>query len=190
MWLGLGQLGSQPKRATCPGHMVYRTPWPKEVTSVSTPPRIPLSIDFVLTSVLMAIMVIITFIQVIYRYLLTTPLSWPEEIARWLLIWITFAGAAFGQKHGSFVSIDYFAKRFFPGRLRLIDLFDRIIVIAFFTLFALSGYLYLQQTIASGQLAPVTRLPAAIPKSAIFVGSCLVLVVFISKNLADLSKSK
>ena len=56
--------------------------------------------------VLMAILVLMTvvvFLQVIYRYVLTQPLHWSEELARYLFVWLSVLGAAHGlQKRGHF----------------------------------------------------------------------------------------
>ncbi|WP_319560455.1 TRAP transporter small permease [Marispirochaeta sp.] len=48
---------------------------------------------------LLAIMSIVLGLQVFFRYVLNMPLSWSEEMARYLFIWITFIGAGYGVKH-------------------------------------------------------------------------------------------
>ena len=45
---------------------------------------------------LLAAVVMIVLIEVIGRYLLKISLSWPEELARYTLVWLTFVGAAVG----------------------------------------------------------------------------------------------
>ena len=46
---------------------------------------------------MMAITVVVTCLQVIYRYVLNDALIWAEEICRYLLVWTSFlaAGLAF-----------------------------------------------------------------------------------------------
>jgi len=45
-------------------------------------------------NILLVVMVVVVFLQVIFRFLLTVPLSWSEEVARYVMVWTTFLGAA------------------------------------------------------------------------------------------------
>jgi TRAP-type C4-dicarboxylate transport system permease small subunit len=52
---------------------------------------------------LVSVMTVIVFLQVVYRYLLTQPLVWSEELARYLFVWLSLLGAALAlQKRGHF----------------------------------------------------------------------------------------
>lgn len=44
--------------------------------------------------VMMAMMTILVFLQVLFRYLFDTPLGWSEEVARFAFVWLSFLGAA------------------------------------------------------------------------------------------------
>ena len=43
---------------------------------------------------LLGVMVIIVFTQVIFRFFIQQPLSWSEEVARYVFVWIIWIGAA------------------------------------------------------------------------------------------------
>ena len=59
---------------------------------------------------LVSIMTIVVFLQVLYRYVLTQPLHWSEELARYLFVWISMIGAALAlHKRGHF-GLDLFYK--------------------------------------------------------------------------------
>ena len=45
---------------------------------------------------LLAAVVVIVLIEITARYFLKISLSWPEELARYTLVWLTFVGAAVG----------------------------------------------------------------------------------------------
>jgi len=64
-------------------------------------------------------MAIVILIQVIWRYVLRSPLSWPEELARLLFIWASLFGAAIGLKLGSHYRVDFFVD-FLPQKVRSI----------------------------------------------------------------------
>lgn len=56
--------------------------------------------------VLAAVMVIVIFAQVVFRYVFQSSLSWSEELGRYLFIWITFLGAALGVRAKAHVALD------------------------------------------------------------------------------------
>ena len=58
----------------------------------------------------MAAMVVIILAQVFWRYVLNNALPWPEEAARFLMLWATglMIGTAF--RRGGFVSIELFVR--------------------------------------------------------------------------------
>lgn len=56
--------------------------------------------------VLMALMVVVILMQVFYRYVLNSPLSWPEEASLSLMIWMMGLMAPSAYRWGGFVAID------------------------------------------------------------------------------------
>ncbi len=58
----------------------------------------------------MALMVVIILVQVFWRYVLNNALPWPEEAARFLMIWATGLMAATAFRRGGFVSIELFVR--------------------------------------------------------------------------------
>lgn len=55
---------------------------------------------------LLAAIVGVLFAQVVCRYALSLSLSWPEEVARYLLVWLVFLGAAASVGYGQQLVVD------------------------------------------------------------------------------------
>jgi TRAP-type C4-dicarboxylate transport system permease small subunit len=53
----------------------------------------------------LAIMVAVIFAQVVMRYAFNNSLSWSEELARYLFVWVSWMGISFGQKKGEHITI-------------------------------------------------------------------------------------
>lgn len=65
-------------------------------------------------------MAVIVAAQVVSRYLLNHSLFWSEELARYILVWLTFLGAAAAYYRKAHPGIDMLSSRMGP-RLRLVN---------------------------------------------------------------------
>lgn len=54
----------------------------------------------------LALMVVVILAQVFFRYVLSSALPWPDEAARFLMLWMTALMAPSAMRWGGFVSID------------------------------------------------------------------------------------
>jgi TRAP-type C4-dicarboxylate transport system permease small subunit len=80
---------------------------------------------------LLAAIVLAVLLQVVARYVLRISLPWPEELARFLLIWLTFTGAVVGTWHHAHFRVDVVTAGL-PGDLRrpLAVLVDLLVCVA------------------------------------------------------------
>ena len=67
--------------------------------------RLTTRIVEVALTVFSAVMVLVCFAQVCTR-LAGTPLSWSEELARYLAVWLTFLGAAYALRKGALATVE------------------------------------------------------------------------------------
>ena len=129
----------------------------------------------ILLAVFMALMVADVLLGVFNRFLFKLSISWTEELARFLMIWVSMLGAAIALKKGAHVSITFCVNRF--GGFRHILVWINFLILAVFLLFVcLFGFkLCFSQ---AAQLSPVLRLSMRWPLSAIPTG-CLIMMVHI-----------
>lgn len=62
-----------------------------------------------------AMMISVCLLQVFCRYALDAALSWPEELTIYLMVWMTFIGAAVAVKSSEHISVDVLLN-LFPRR--------------------------------------------------------------------------
>lgn len=95
--------------------------------------------DLIVSSVVLVAMIVVILIQIIFR-LMGNPLSWTEEVARWMLVWATFAGASYAFKNGGLIRVDFFVKKLFKkkGR-RITDIAAMMFMIVYFGLLGVSA---------------------------------------------------
>jgi len=85
------------------------------------------------------VMFVSVLIQIFFRYVLQSPLTWTEEASRYSFIWIVLLGAAFAVRKKEHVVMEVLVNRF-PSRLRRNILFgiNVIILIALIYLLPIS----------------------------------------------------
>lgn len=138
-----------------------------------------------LLCVLLVATVVVTFSQVVTRYFLHLSLSWSEEVARFLFVWIATLGAAYGFKTKSHFAIVFLVNRFSSRLQKLVGTLVVIVASIFLIVFVLES-LYLILTVTIDQRAPVTQMTMAVPHSAAPVGGTLMLYYLIKNWWSDL----
>jgi TRAP-type C4-dicarboxylate transport system permease small subunit len=132
---------------------------------------------------LVVIMTVVVFLQVVYRYVLTQPLHWSEELARYLFVWISILGAALGlQKRGHF-GMDFFY-RMLPDKGRRLLLFMIYLLMGVVILVLLiQGISLVQKTTA--QQSPAMEISMGWAYACLPVGGALMVIHLLVIFLKD-----
>lgn len=78
--------------------------------------------------------------QVISRYVFNEPISWVEEVAMMMLIWMTFIAAAWLVRKDQHIRVEFLDELGVPKLRKLLYTLYDIISIVFLVLLAISGY--------------------------------------------------
>lgn len=106
---------------------------------------------------LMMIITVLTFYQVVLRYLFNSAPSWSEEMVRFLFIWSSFVAAAIGVREGIHIGIDVFVN-LLPRRIaRLIEIVVSLVIMLFGAYMIHYGWLVTRMT--HSQPSPALGLP-------------------------------
>ena len=121
---------------------------------------------------LMFIMSIIIFIQVVMRKS-GNSLTWSEELARYLFIWLIYFAVSYTARREKHIRIDA-AIKLYPKAMRpFIDILSEIIVLAFTIFIAVTALTVFQKITWSGQLSPAIGIPMQFVYAAPLVGFVL-----------------
>jgi TRAP-type C4-dicarboxylate transport system permease small subunit len=110
-----------------------------------------------LIMIMVPAMTMVVFAQVLMRYVFLSPFPWAEEVARFLLVWISCVGAAYGVKKKMHISILFLSKRFVGYKKSMMALVIHIMVLSLFWVCFYEGIgLSLAQW---DQISPASRIP-------------------------------
>jgi len=127
-------------------------------------------------ALLMAVAVANVVWQVVSRFVLGSPSSFTDELARSLLIWIGLLGAAFGVGRGLHVAVDLLPRGLARRSQLLLEALVSVAVLAFaVAVLGLGGLGLVWLSFELGQTTAVLRLPLgliylALPLSGAVVG--------------------
>ena len=123
---------------------------------------------------ILATMACIVFANVSLRYLTNFSITWAEEVARYLMIWMTFLGAGLALRQGSHAAIGNLQELLGPKFGRLLRVVVVLLLLVFCALMAWTGYEYM--TRMSRQVTPATRVSFGYIYAAMPVGFLLFIV--------------
>ena len=132
--------------------------------------------------VLISALSIVTFSQVVARYIFQAPLSWSEELARFLLLWLAMMSGAYAFKIKAHFSLNFMVNSFPKKIQKIISMFVSLLVIFFLLGFVYNSFKFVLGV--KGHLAPALQIPMEIPYSACIVGGLLMLF-YVSKTFLE-----
>lgn len=130
----------------------------------------------ILVAMLMVFIAVVTFIQVIRRFIFGAVFAWAEELAIYSMIWITFLGAVLCLRHNEHTRIDAFIN-LFPHKIRKwIEVFDYVVCFVFMMILVYNSIDLLKTT--GRFLSTGARLPMYFVYSCILVSGVLMIPYF------------
>ncbi len=106
--------------------------------------------------IMFAALVVIVFMQVMLRYLFASPLAWSDEIARLLLVWVSFLG----------ITLVYFSAEGHPAVTIVVDRLSRLrlfLLLAFAVVLFIGGVVSFNSALRNHRfISPVLHFPGSL----------------------------
>jgi TRAP-type C4-dicarboxylate transport system permease small subunit len=138
------------------------------------------TLDRILGSVLvllMALMVVAVLWQIFSRYVMNSPSSFTEELARYVFIWIGILGAAYATGQQTHLSIDILPPKLEPkNRVRLLIGINILIILFSLTVLVMGGGNLVYVNYELGQSSAALGLPLSYVYSVIPLSGILVVI--------------
>lgn len=133
-----------------------------------------LAANRVLLMLLLATMSCIVFANVCLRYLTTESIVWGEEVARHMMIWLTFLGAGLVLRSGGHVAIDNLQDALPAPLARLLRGAIALLLLVFFAAMIHYGLVYVERTMF--QTTSSTQVPFGYIYSAMPLGFAFLII--------------
>jgi TRAP-type C4-dicarboxylate transport system permease small subunit len=116
--------------------------------------------------------------------------KWTEELAIYLLIWVSLLGSSVAFAAKAHLGVDYLTSKLDEQAARLMEVLVNLLVAAFASAaFIWGGWVLVSETLASGQMSPVMNIPVGyvylvLPISGIFI------LIFAFESIVEIISGK
>lgn len=124
--------------------------------------------------VFLGIMSVVIIFQVFSRFFLGFPLPWSEELARFLMVYTVFLGAAIALRHQKLISIEIIAENVSKNSRRILKTLANVISIAFFLVVFVKGLQIMAKV--DNQVSAALQIPMSIAYAALPIGAIFLIM--------------
>ena len=123
---------------------------------------------------MMAVMVLLVFMNVVSRYIFNHSIIWAEEVSQYLMVWVAFLGAGLALRQGRHVAIEMLQDRLPSKARRMTRHLVALLLILFMGILIVLGFQFAH--FAWDQETPVLNIPQGIPYLAVPIGALLLMI--------------
>src|SRR6476661_4751407 len=131
-----------------------------------------------LIAFLLALMTLITFGQVIARYVFDYSFVWALELVTFLFAWLIFLGMSYGVRVGSHIGVDALVRALGPRSARVVGVVAALFCIGYSLIGLFGSWRYVATMHGIGTLAQDLPIPVWIPQIALPLGFALLALRF------------
>jgi C4-dicarboxylate transporter DctQ subunit len=131
-----------------------------------------------LIAFLLALMTLITFGQVIARYVFDYSFVWALELVTFLFAWLIFLGMSYGVRAGSHIGVDALVKALGPRSARIVGAVAALCCFVYAVIVLTGSWRYVSTMHMLGTLAQDLPIPVWIPQIVLPLGFALLAMRF------------
>mgnify|MGYP000865807722 CR=1 FL=1 len=119
---------------------------------------------------LMSAMTLILAVQVFMRYVMQASLTWSEELARYIFVWLIYMGISYGAKIMKHIRIEAAVLLLPQKGQRYVEIVGDVLFLGFACFIVYTSWGIVQKQLMLGQASPAIQMPMWMLYSAPLVG--------------------
>jgi TRAP-type C4-dicarboxylate transport system permease small subunit len=138
--------------------------------------------------ILMSVMTLVIFLQFVMRRGFNNSLTWSEELARYLFIWLIYIGISYGAKMKSHIKLEAFIIKL-PIKLQpYFVLLAEVLFLGFAAFIVYTSFGVVKRQVDLGQTSPAIGIPMSVVYAAPTVGFALASIRQIQIIISEVKK--
>ena len=118
-----------------------------------------MNIDIVVASIILAILIVLTFLGVVWRYIFNAPFTWLEEVQTSCMVWIVFAGAGAAFRSGNHVAIEMIVDLMPKSMQKIMEILISLVVVVVIGYLFMQSIGFIQVFVKSGRSTSMLHIP-------------------------------
>jgi C4-dicarboxylate transporter DctQ subunit len=127
---------------------------------------------------LLAVMTLVTFAQVIARYVFNFSFVWALELVTYLFGFLIFIGMSYGVRVGSHIGVDALVKALKPKAARIVGGTAALLCLVYALIIFYGSWQYVAKMYEIGILAEDLPIPQWVPRLSLLIGFGMLVVRF------------
>lgn len=132
-----------------------------------------------LIAFLLAAMTLITFAQVIARYIFNYSFVWALELTTFIFGGLIFLGMSYGVKKGAHIGVDALVKILPPATARIVAILATLLCLLYAGIVFVGGWIYVDKMYMIGILAQDMPIPQWVPRLVMPIGFAFLFLRFL-----------
>ena len=137
-----------------------------------------------------AILVLLIFLQVIYRYILHDAITWSEELCRYIYVWECWVGVSLVQKEDRHLKLTFLVEKMNPRKQRVTKIIVNIISFATAIVLTYYGLQMAVLTAGLGTTSPALGIPVVVYYLCLPIGCSLYIIRVVIETILLIGNKK
>lgn len=146
------------------------------------------NLDILVASVALIVLIVLTFMGVIMRYVVGKPYTWLEEVQLFCMIWIVFAAGGAAFRTGSHVAIEMVVEMFPESVQKVIGYLIDIIVFLVIAYLFWNSIGFIQMFVKNGRSSSMLKIPMTVQYGIAPVSYILMIISYFYSKYFDKSE--
>ena len=146
------------------------------------------NLDIVVASIALIVLIVLTFMGVIMRYIVGKPYTWLEEVQLFCMVWIVFAAGGAAFRTGSHVAIEMVVEMFPEKVQKIISYVIDIVVILVLAFLFWNSIGFIQMFIKNGRSSSMLKIPMTVQYGIAPVSYVLMVISYFFNKYFNKSK--
>ncbi len=119
---------------------------------------------------LLTVMTLVTFMQVVARYVFNYSFIWALELVTFLFAWLIFLGISYGVRVGAHIGVDALVKTLAPAKARAVGIVATVLCMLYAAIVFYGGWIYVAKMYEIGIMGEDIPIPQWVPRLVLPLG--------------------
>ncbi|MCR5371399.1 MAG: TRAP transporter small permease [Clostridium sp.] len=140
-------------------------------------------LDVIVACIVLFLLLCLTFVNVIMRYVMRSPITWAEEMQMFMFLWVVYLAAGAAFRNSSHIAIEILVDSLPAGPKKICEIIAFICSLIIVVYLAIQGNAYYNQMVATGKISTLLRIPYRYAYGVIPIGNLLMIVSLVFYNV-------